>query len=299
MQCCLESCERTSYARELCHPHYRRLQRHGDVFADLPIGRSRAVCAVASCSALVAAQGVCSAHTPSVTTRRATCAVEACERHVYSRDLCEAHYRRRQRTGELRPDVPVGRRPQHVCAVTTCTKPVDANGLCHGHDQRLRRHGHLQEQLPLGWRRHGEQCAAADCERKPFAKGYCGTHYKRLVAYGDAKEDVPIRVSTGEGWMNHGYWNVSVPPELRHLTGGDTKIGEHRLVMALHLGRALHPGEVVHHVNGDRLDNRIENLELWSTTQPKGQRVEDKVAYAKEILRLYSPEDLSADALSV
>jgi hypothetical protein len=37
---------------------------------------------------------------------------------------------------------------------------------------------------------------------------------------------------------------------------------EHRLVMQRHIGRVLLPDEVVHHRNGDRLDNRIDNLEI-------------------------------------
>lgn len=65
------------------------------------------------------------------------------------------------------------------------------------------------------------------------------------------------------------------------------RIFEHVAVMSEMLGRSLLPHENVHHINGIRDDNRPENLELWSTSQPPGQRVEDKIAWALEILATY------------
>lgn len=86
----------------------------------------------------------------------------------------------------------------------------------------------------------------------------------------------------------HGY--VRVIPPGQPSRGSSRRVAEHRFVMETHLGRKLRRNENVHHKNGIRHDNRIENLELWAKSHPKGQRVTDLVAFARQVLADYSHE---------
>jgi hypothetical protein len=74
-------------------------------------------------------------------------------------------------------------------------------------------------------------------------------------------------------------------------------VKEHRWLYEQHHRVELLPHQNIHHKNGDRLDNRIENLELWDTSQPKGQRIEDKLEFYFNILNQYKNHPLYKDII--
>lgn len=215
-----------------------------------------------------------------------TCTAAGCERTAYARGWCAAlppaaaHWH-----GPTRPGAHRLRRPGLRRRAVT-------RGWCHGHYLRWSRGGDVQADVPLT-RPVRDTCSVQGCGRGGHSAGLCRTHVERTRTHGDAQPDVPVRVPTGQGSLSHGYWKVPVPEHERHLTGGATSVGEHRLVMARHLGRALTAADSVHHKNGDRRDNRLENLELWTRAQPSGQRVEDRLAHAWEIIARYQPEAMA------
>ena len=118
-------------------------------------------------------------------------------------------------------------------------------------------------------------CDIHGCDRKHKAHGLCFLHYQRVRNRTPLDKPEP---GTERSKDASGYVITYV---------GRKKYYEHRLIMEQMLGRPLIAGENVHHVNGQRDDNRPENLELWSTSQPAGQRVADKIRFANEIHSLY------------
>lgn len=230
--CLIEGCEKSSLARGFCAAHYASSRRSGAL--------------------------------DSLRGNMNNCSVDGCDRPEDAKSYCYKHYQYWHRHGVPSPEL----RPIKRCSVVECTRSYYGRGFCSLHHSRWRFTGD-----PLRTRTgraNGKKtpCSVDGCTRPFMAKGYCHMHYRRVYATGETGPAgaYPIR---RQFTNSEGYIRVLRPAH----PNADHKgyVLEHRLVMAESLGRPLTTTEIVHHRNGQRHDNRLDNLVLLTReTHPTG-----------------------------
>lgn len=164
-----------------------------------------------------------------------------------------------------------------ICIIETCDrgKPI-TRGYCARHYQKLLKYGD-----PLAGRDRShftpDICTIDDCEKKYLAKGYCDKHYQKYQKYGDPLFVRPVRQLDDNGYRR---LYIADHPNAK----GNGEILEHRFIMSEHLDRPLKETESVHHRNGIRHDNRLENLELRDRYHGQGQTIPDLIEWAVKFL---------------
>jgi hypothetical protein len=209
------------------------------------------------------------------------CTADGCELPHSAKGYCSKHYARWVKYGSTK----LPQKSKWACRVDGCNETKHkAKGFCRLHYER-----HIAEiklTSPKKKIGKGANCVVDGCSEKSRAKQMCSVHYQRWKSHGDPLFVQNNRRERGQGKQWHeaptGYI-VRFEPSNPN-AGPNGQVYQHRHVMSEMIGRPLRKGENVHHINGIKSDNRPENLELWTSSQPSGQRVTDIAKWAISVL---------------
>lgn len=108
------------------------------------------------------------------------------------------------------------------------------------------------------------------CGKLTYKKTFCSRECVRVKN----ENKIPPRKRNGY-WIENGYKVLYIE--------GDKQIKEHIKIMEDHIGRKLNKDEVVHHINENKLDNRIENLQLMTRGEHSSYHRKKEISEGKQL----------------
>ncbi len=181
------------------------------------------------------------------------CIIKGCNKfaHRMKHGICAMHYARFRRHGDYNSLRPRRITPRGVCLIKGCKKFAEGRA-CRMHHARMHFHGDYNYvRYPPRTKPKGV-CHVPKCP-KSITNGarICPMHYYRMRVHGDYDY---VNPKLGKGSIRNGY---------RKFTVNGKRDFEHRIVWVKRFG-PIPNGFDIHHKNGNRLDNRIKNLQLMS-----------------------------------
>lgn len=258
------------------------------------------MCFASGCDREARAKGLCltcyarARRTGAVTPRKrppnAVCKADGCNLKHAAKGFCSKHYAMMKRAGAVQST----QKRRVGCLVGGCGGKHKGRGYCDKHLSRLNAYGDPLGGGPFRKPLSGVLCSVGGCDASAISNvtTYCMKHNARWRKYGDPLKTKFERGNCGrDEWHKHSggkyVWRYE-PTNPNAARNGF--VFQHRHVMSQMLGRPLLPGENVHHINGVCSDNRPENLELWVSHHPCGQRPRDLVSWATEIIERYGDQ---------
>ena len=227
---------------------------------------------------------------------RPVCSVAVCDRPAWARGLCRAHHQRWRTTGDpgRTPVRPVQDR-DGPCTVRGCDRIRKTAGLCGAHYWRSRVHGDPGPAEIMTSGRDRARSSGATGGRSAADSAACttrgGGRAERSALPprgGGRREKAPSRRATSwsrsrrddPAWRSQSSWRACWAARSRRARPSTTSTADRS-----------------DNTTDGPLDERYRSghLELWSSWQPAGQRVSDKIEYAQDLLRRYAPHLLAPD----
>jgi hypothetical protein len=243
--CTWKGCDRKFHAKGFCKLHHERQQRGLDMDAPL---HGTAICSCPGCFKKSGSKGYCRFHL----------------------------YRLKNGISFENPKPGLIK----TCKIENCGQEHHSKGYCRFHYQRLLNNRDINASVKKRYTNF-DLCKIKHCEKRAVSLNLCSLHYRRqrIGSWLDEwpknlkmPDFISLEIIEKINWYkdSQGYLVATRNKKVMRM---------HRVVWEAHNGRKLRPFENVHHLNGIRDDNRIENLELWVKTQPCGQRPEDLVSW--------------------